>query len=502
MKTKINQWRLVILCFLSLVAFSCNDDKDTEKWVDLRYNPKDVYTLSATSPEDIVFEVSSTAEWEVFGTADWYSITPASGSPNAIEKVTIKASDNTGLDDRFDTVTIKSDYWTGKRFVINQKGNAYLRIEDKDTILTQDVVGQKTFSIKANQTWSGKVTQGSEWLSIIGNTTGSMDGQMTVEASINKGERRLAVVTLYDRHDLPASSIIFIQEGVTLDPAVTYARLSKQAQTYKLSVESNTDWKISKPDDVTWLSMEQTNYSQDGEVEISLMENTGPVVRSVVLTLTTVAEDDVEAVVKTVILKQAPTLAPARHQFNESGRTWGQWTALAPVYTAGDAIFTVPASESSACQGYIEKAPLGIYTFNVKETRMHPGDQSVVYLGILFASTGYEGYTFLINSNSMTEALAYQSPKLPGVAVNLDQEYIMTLSIARENDAYVVEWELNGEKFASYTDAKLQPTANELPTILIGFRNGDWYAGSAIPATENGCTFDWWEYSEPIDWGD
>ncbi|MDR3250459.1 MAG: hypothetical protein LBT42_02175 [Tannerella sp.] len=500
MKTNIDT-RLWLLLFLLPFVYSCKDDVNREKWVDLRYNPKDVYYLSASSPEDIVFEVSSTAEWKVYGQANWYSVTPSTGEPDVISKVTIKATNNTELDNRIDTVIIQSDYWIGKRFIIDQKGIAYLDLPDKDTVFTKDG-GEKSFSVKANQTWSGVVTQGIEWLSVTGGATGSMDGLIKVAALVNKGERRAGTVTMYDRHNQPANSITIIQEGVKLDPESYSVRVSKKAQVFRLSVESNTEWQIEKPTEVGWLSIARTNYSQDAVVDIELMENSGSAVRSVELTLTSIVEGDTEPVVKTVVLKQAPTLASTRYQFNESGTTWRQWTSLVPQYVSGDAIFNVPGGKADRNRGYIDNAPFGIYTFKLKETKMKQGDQSSIYLGFLFASTGYEGYSYSINSNSMTEIAAFGRPTLNNVRADISQEHTITISIARVNGAFALEWWLDDEVFASYTDTKLNPLSTELITILLGFENADWFVGSSIPSAESGCTFDWWEYSPPVDWGD
>jgi hypothetical protein len=509
MKTKMNingqhfcLWAkicILFLCILPNLFYSCADKETEEKWVDLRYNPQDVYYISAGSPQDIVFEVSSTSEWKVYGHDDWYSITPAAGGPNVITAVTVKATDNTDLDNRIDTIIIQSDYWIGKRFVINQKGTAYLDLTDKDTIISKES-GRKTFGVKANQTWSATVTQGSEWLSIEGASSGSLDGQITVAAKENKGERRVAAVTLYDRHHQPANNITFVQEGVTLDPVVSAIRVSKKAQVFHLAVESNTEWQITKPAETTWLSIAQTHYSQDAVVAIELMENTGSMVRKVEITLSSVVEGDVEPVVKTVVLKQAPTLNPARHEFNVSGSTWKQWTSIAPIYANGDALFNV--SGEDRCRGYIDGANYGIYTFKLKETRMKAGDQSNIYLSFLFASTGYEGYSFSINSNSMTEVGAYGRPgTLVNVPIDISREHTITMSLVREDNAFLVEWWLDDEMFTSYRDTQLNPLATELPTILLGFENASWFVGSALPSGESGCTFDWWEYSPPIDWG-
>ena len=94
------------------------DDSEAEKWVDLRYRVEDSYLVEAKNPEPVSFQVKSTDPWEVFGKYDWYTISPSTGEAGETYTVTVTCKENTELDDRIDTLNIKSDYWTGKRFVL------------------------------------------------------------------------------------------------------------------------------------------------------------------------------------------------------------------------------------------------------------------------------------------------------------------------------------------------------------------------------------------------
>ena len=123
------------------------------KWVDLRYRvDQDSYLIDAKGTETVTFLVKSTDPWEVFGSKreSWYTITPDQGEPGETFTVTIKCKENTDLDDRADTINIKSDYWTGKQFLLTQKGIAYLNYEPVENILQEG--GQTTISILATRT--------------------------------------------------------------------------------------------------------------------------------------------------------------------------------------------------------------------------------------------------------------------------------------------------------------------------------------------------------------
>lgn len=493
---------LILLLLVAVVTqftfSSCNDDKENV-WVDLRYNPQDYYELGHTSPEEIVFEVSSTMDWRIYGTANWYSIDPSQGAAGEIYKVTIKATNNTALDDRKDTVTIQSDYWIGKKFVVFQKGTAFITLDDSYTFSEEG--GVQTIQLKSNQDWSLKVTSGNEWLSVVNGESGSLDGEFTLQTIVNKGERRAGELSVYDRNGKLYSTIRIIQDGVTLEPTLDRFRVPKQAGVYNLDVESNTEWKISKPDNITWISFNETTFSGDATVEINYLENTGSTVRTVQLTLeTTGTGDDIEPVVKTIMLKQAPTINYSITEFDE-GKSWGQWTSLKHINDGSDIIVNVPGGAEDRCRTYIDREPLGIYSFNIKRTSMTAADQSQIYIGLLFASDSYAGYTYEIYSNSRITVTTPSGSIETDAIYDLSVPHTVAVSIAQENGNLVVEWWLDDVVIATYVDTQLKPMVPQL-TLLLGYENASWYPGNSIPSAEKGVTFDSWGYASPLDWGE
>lgn len=98
--------------------------------------------------------------------------------------VTITCEENTNLDDRTDTITIKSDYWVGKQFVITQKGIAYLNTGEPDII--PQTGGKTDFNIQTNQKWTAEITEGEKWLSIQGSASGELDGKSPYKLLLTK----------------------------------------------------------------------------------------------------------------------------------------------------------------------------------------------------------------------------------------------------------------------------------------------------------------------------
>lgn len=294
------------------VAQSCNEDNEPMKWVDLRYRvDQDSYVVDIKGTETISFLVKSTDPWEVFGSKreNWYTISPDRGEAGETDTVTITCKENFDLDDRADTINIKSDYWIGKQFLLTQKGTAYLNYNPVEEIPQEG--GSLSISLLSNQKWSVELTEGSSWLSLSDVVSGEGDGTVTLSTGFNSGERRTGVLTVYDRHGVIAHQIKVLQNGVLLEPEVpengNWFRLYQEAQTLEVQVESNARWTVAKgnPADDDWYTIENDTFEGNGVIRVNVEQHGGSAVRTADLILTSVADAGAVPVVKTVRFKQA-----------------------------------------------------------------------------------------------------------------------------------------------------------------------------------------------------
>jgi len=307
-----------LLTFLSVFAALCACDKNNEptNWVDLRYDvPQDTYTIDSDGVQIVTIRVKSTDPWTVFGSKneDWYTITPNEGGPDEIFNVTITCLPNTELDDRQDTINIKSDYWTGKQFLLIQKGTAFLEFAVPDTISQSgETVGLK---VLANQNWSAEITSGEEWLDIKDGSSGNGEGFMSLGATFNAGEQRSGEVTLYDRNGVSVQTITIIQKGVLLSPVLPpngkYHVLYSEAQQLRIPIESNSRWTVSKnkPDEETWYEFADGSLHEGSKelvIDVSeYAEGSGSAVREGMVIISSESQEGVAPVVKTIRFKQA-----------------------------------------------------------------------------------------------------------------------------------------------------------------------------------------------------
>lgn len=489
MKKRINNianWRTLVGMLVVTGLFSlhsCGDD-EAMKWVDLRYKAGNTYTLEALNPAPITIQVKSTDPWEVFSKHDdWCTISPDKGEPGETFDVQISYNDNNHLDDRIDTITIKSDYWTGKEVIVTQKGTAYLTLEDNEDFVLEEGEGTRIFTVKSNQDWKTAVTTGEEWLSITQGTTGAQNGDVTVKCIENKGEKRIGIVTVYDRHDVARATVQVIQKGLVLDFTQLLYKLSYAEQDLRIAVTSNAEWSVSKDnEDAEWYSFEQTSFNGDGTLVVKLDENPGGAVRKASFTLSTKLIEGLKPITKTVTIKQGNHVIPTIHEFDDAEK--GRWTLNNGVvnFANGDITCTVGRLVQ------YKKFDPGYYEFRVKS--MTSGARAV-----LFFVYGTKEIRWHLNMGTgKTEFSLTSNTSVSNQNVNFDKtkgSYTLGLNLLKaDNGKYKVEWSLDGVLLHTY---------NGDEEFDIDYdTKADIYVGSNLET----AVFDWWSYSQPIDWGD
>lgn len=462
----------------SLLIYSCTDDEAT-KIVDLRYKANDIYELTASNPKEIKIQVKSSDQWVVFSDhPEWCSISPEQGEAGETFDVTIQYKANTELDDRIDTITVKSDYWVGKWITVVQKGIAYLNTENAENIvLSKEADAEATFNVLANQNWTAKVTQGETWLSIKGASSGTNDGSLTVIAVANPSEIRYGTITLYDRHNVAQQTIQITQDGIQIDPDNSSFRESYEAHDIEINVVSNGKWTVAKDDNMQeWYSFSSTSFSGNGKLTVHLDENKGTAVRKATFTLSSELIPGVEPVVRTITIKQAYN-GTERHVFNDAEGT--NWKVNNGTCTFSDGGFYSKV-------GRIIRSGMqpGYYSFHIKE--MAPDAQAVIFFTYgnielrwhLNMATGKTNYSTL----PWTELAQKSFDKSQG-------SYTLGLSLTKAEDGNMnVAWYLDDQLCATYPGTfGIEYGTNS--TVLIG-------------TNQSSATFDWWEYTPNYEWGD
>lgn len=294
------------LLFACISIHSCSED-DPAKWVDLRYKTDDTYTVPASGKESVTIQVKSTDPWTVFGHETWTTISPDHGDAGTTYDVTITCKENTALDDRTDTITVKSDYWVGKRFTITQKGIAFLNVENADIAFSK-AGNEAAFNVVSNQKWSAEVTEGDKWITIVSGATGQQNGTVSLKPIVNNGEKRIAKVTVYDRHGVARQTVTCTQDGVILTPSTPengkWFALQPNAQKLEIPVDADVDWTVAKDNEEDeWYSVNTASTTRN-KLVLDVLEHSGRAVRISSVTLTSKAAENTDPVVKQVKFRQ------------------------------------------------------------------------------------------------------------------------------------------------------------------------------------------------------
>lgn len=478
------------------------------KWVDLRYRAEDSYSLPSTSPEAFSFQVKSTDPWTVRSyNPDWCTIDPAQGEGNVVINdaetytVTVQYADNTELDDRVDTLELKSDYWVGKLITVYQKGIAYLSVPDEEqSLVISKAGGELTFSVSANQDWSTKVIEGSDWLAVKTGETGSLDGSVTVTTEENKGEMRYGAVAVLDRHGEERAVVKVTQDGVQLDPATYEIRAEYNQGVYELEIVSNATWKAEKTDEnAEWYTLENAESNGSGVLRVVMDDHTGSSLRKTAIRLSTVAGPDEPVVTREVVLKQAYLQVPKRTVFDDGEiADWEADKGVNPVYLgAQGTYFEATTSGSVYARLYRSGMPMGTHTFRwsnfSSEVRVRLwwtfGDNNEIKYNLRCQGDG-NGYTEISTSPSGPDA---DFVNVEGVDMTVPHEMTVKFTPSAVNEGYChVQFILDGEEFQSFeTGTAAVPNCTWQKEIGMYF---GCYTGNAI------C--EWYDYTEPFSWED
>lgn len=477
------------ICIYSLLVTllsCCSDEKESMDFVDLRYEVEDKYELTASNPKPITFRVRSTKEWNVFSkhNQDWSEITPNYGEPDKDYDVTVSYKDNTELDDRIDTIVIKSDYWIGKEVEVFQKGTAYLRHSDIIDMLSKD--GEDVeIQIYANQKWSVDIKEGSEWLTIVSADNGEFDGSVKFNAMPNQGERRTAKIDLIDRHGEVKETVELTQDGIQLDVDLDEIKIDYDQPDCVISVLSNTRWSIVK-DEKAWYSVKdmQSVYEGNKAITINIEKNLSQNVRVAYVDLKSVADDGSKPIVKRVYLKQAYLPAPVIHEFDNVELP--EWEFINGKLTF-DGDVSLTGSSSPRMAKY--KIELGKYMFNVKSMTQSSMLRIYFILGAIEIRCHLDASTGKTSFSTAPYSPVNEKPEAKTDFV-YTKENSVGVELSSTDDGYIyIKWLLNGKVIC-------EQVANHGEFIIPANKELD----IVIDAKPGNVTLDRWEYSKLMDW--
>ena len=252
------------LCVLAAAAACQQFEIDTQMTPEKEYanlrlvcDALTTYTVPASRPDNITFNVSSNSPWTVIrsGGADWCTVTPSSSSSSSlISDVVVSCADNDTGEDRTATLTIQAEriskYYT-VTITQSKKGKLYVTPVAKDFSAAG---GPLTFTINTNVPW--EIRTDVSWLHFDpekGNP--DPDGRtMTITATADASDvmERVATVTVVAGDD--EESFDVTQAGNFEMTEIT-GEFPGNGGTQVLKLRTDLPWTVSADKD--WLTFDK-----------------------------------------------------------------------------------------------------------------------------------------------------------------------------------------------------------------------------------------------------
>ena len=236
------------------------------------------YTVAATNPGTVTFNVSSNTPWTITRSsdADWCTVTPSSSSAGAlISDVVVSFDNNESAEDRTATLTLKGDK-VGLPVTIqitqNRLGSLFV------TPVSQDYVaagGPLTFTIKTNVPWEVSSDEG--WLS-FNRESGEPDPEgrtITIIATAEPSTvlERYATVTVKAGDEEESFDVVQKAKFRITD---LFGEFPGMGGTLPFRITTDLPWEVSS--DKGWISFDKESGIGDGssvEVNVTAAVNEG-----------------------------------------------------------------------------------------------------------------------------------------------------------------------------------------------------------------------------------
>ena len=294
-KLDINKPILLILTLSSFIFFSCQEymiDSQPEGPLNIQVDALDSYTVTATSPSNVVFNISSNTPWKITSDQQWCKPNPSmSASSSLVSEVVVSVESNSGKESRTATLTIEAEGISETKVItIEQVSKENLVVIPYDEMVPSEGA-DISFNIYSNKPWeiipSTQFLQNIDVTSGPGNETGE---KVTITVSIpeNSGSRRSGTLTLKTAFEEYTFTVQ--QDGVVIEqaePSESGTIDFAWWETEKIvKVLANTAWNVKVPNEYAdWIQAEALS---DSEIKVSLQPNNKLFTRKGELKLSTV----------------------------------------------------------------------------------------------------------------------------------------------------------------------------------------------------------------------
>lgn len=290
-----NTWMHLILALCTLNFVACQEygiDSQPEGPLHIQIDAMDAYTALATSPNNVVFNISSNTPWTISSDQQWCIPNPGmSASSSLVSEISVALESNPTGQQRIAKLTIKADGIAESRVVtITQVSKEDLVVIPYDeTVPTTG--GTISFNIVSNKPW--KIIPSTQFLENIDKTSGTGNEAGEAEAiSItipeNPAAKRNGKITV--KTDFQEYTFTINQDGVVIEQEEPsedgIISFNSDEATKTIKIRANKAWKVKVPKEYEeWITAESLS---DTELKITLKESNRLITRKGKVMLSTV----------------------------------------------------------------------------------------------------------------------------------------------------------------------------------------------------------------------
>jgi hypothetical protein len=197
-------------------------------------------TLNYESGSFASFTISSNSGWSISNNASWISVSPTSGSGDAIITVTSSSANPSTTTSRSATVTVTGCSGSVTITLTQEPSpdTPYLTVNLTSLTLDADQVSNSEIVISSNISWN--VTDNADWLT-VSPTSGTGDANLQITATENTTiENRIATISI-------SGSDITREVNITQEAIESFIRIIKP--------NGGETWEVGKTYPIEWESM-------------------------------------------------------------------------------------------------------------------------------------------------------------------------------------------------------------------------------------------------------
>ena len=225
--------------------------------------------------------ITATEGWTLSKSSgsDWLSVNTMSGKAGTTQ-VELVATENTQTKLRTATITVSSGDLTKVVELSQSAANSEISLSVDNLSFTSDG-GNQSFSIKSNISWT--VTSSQDWCS-VSQKSGSGNGNVSVSVEGNTSiSERSAMITIESEAGNQIVKVIQSGADPVLSLSVDNLDFTSGIGSKSFSITSNTSWTVTSSQG--WCSVSPTSGSSNGNVSVSVDENTSILERTATITI-------------------------------------------------------------------------------------------------------------------------------------------------------------------------------------------------------------------------